>query len=67
MGEKVDWVNKLWMLSPNEQLNILGLPKNDNPSFDEPWIDGTKQPMSEVAWFRLSMVLQSIFQVHPLL
>jgi HK97 family phage portal protein len=48
MGEKVDWVNKLWMLSPNEQLNILGLPKNDNPLFDEPWIDGTKQPMSEV-------------------
>lgn len=48
MGEKVDWVNKLWMLSPNEQLNILGLPKNDNPLFDEPWIDGIKQPMSEV-------------------
>lgn len=46
--EKSTWVNQLKTLSPNEQRNLLGLERIDNPLFDEPWIsqaDG--MPLSE--------------------
>jgi HK97 family phage portal protein len=47
MKEKVDWMSKLWFLPPNRQLEMLGLEKIDDPQFDEPWIDSTRQPLSE--------------------
>lgn len=48
MGAKVEWVSKLWMVPPNKQLDMLGLAKIDEPLFDEPWIDSTRQPLSEM-------------------
>ena len=35
---KSEWVNQLKGLSPNEQRNLLGLERIENPLFDEPWI-----------------------------
>lgn len=45
--DKVDWVSKLWMLSPNKQLELMNLETIDNPLFDEPWVDNSRVPLSE--------------------
>lgn len=49
--DKVDWVTKLGPLgvSPNRQLELLGLETVDNPLYDEPWRDPNgAQPLSEL-------------------
>lgn len=46
--EKSSWVNQLKGLSPNEQRNLLGLERVENPLFDEPWITTEMgMPLSE--------------------
>lgn len=48
MSEKADWLDRAWWVTPNEKRDQMDMEAIDDDSFDSPWVDMGKMPLSQV-------------------
>jgi hypothetical protein len=48
MEKMVNWIVKAWMLSPNQQLEMMGYEPSPDPLMNEIYIPGNLKKLSDV-------------------